>query len=396
MKSTGVVLAFLLGVVAIAHADDITTTAGQVYSNAKISRADPLGVNITHKSGVTRVLFSEMSEADRKKYGYDPQKEEAFLLQERQLAVQKEARKVEIARQEEARRDLFKPSDISVAAFHATRPKDVTVFLAEAQLDDYFNYDFSDSDNPRAKDIYWSVKIKTHEGTRIGNGYIRKEGRGAALFELIKDGKCHSIVARVRHPPQSQDSNIFFLEDFQEAPALWMRSSPNNAPRLQTKNGEVYERFRLMRREGQSVVISHATGISAIPLSELTDDSLIILGLDPEKERKYADQQAALQRKAEEVAAARQLMLANTESYYGVILQMVDGGALMINSTAHRLQEMGRSTMGRNTEPVFIEGDFNGYVDESEWHGRIYSSGTYKYTIVSGATKTTKRYKIEE
>lgn len=237
----------MLLVVTIAFGDDITTTGGKMFSNVKVSRADALGVSITHMGGAARVLFSEMTEVDRGKYGYDSAKEAAFLLEQRnrheaseraaaeaerqrqeeaerqqrarekRIAAQEKARQDEIAREERARRDLFTPSGISVAAFHATRPRDTTIFRAKAHLSDYFNFDFGEYSNPSARQLYWSVVLETPDGQGIGHGYISKAGRGADLFALIQDGKNHSIVARVRYPPNSEDSSVFFLDDYQDA-----------------------------------------------------------------------------------------------------------------------------------------------------------------------------------
>lgn len=271
MKGRGLIFTLLLGIPAIAHADDIVTIEGQVYRRVEVSRADPLGIEIMHESGAASVPFSKMTKADRKKYGYDADKEKAFFLQQleqrvaaqraardearrreeervrqerqraQQMAEQERQRAQQLAEQErqreqqqlvqwereraeavarqKARRALFKPSNISVAAFHATRPTSATVFLAEAHLSDYFNYDFSEGRN-----AYWSVDLRTRDGTDIGNGYIRKNERGAALFALIEDGEWHSILAEVAYPARSDDSSVFYLLDYLAAP-----SSPASA-----------------------------------------------------------------------------------------------------------------------------------------------------------------------
>lgn len=72
MKCLRVFVVILIGFTSLVFGDDITNTSGKVYSNVKVSQGDVFGVNISHKSGVARVLFSEMTAADRMKFGFDP------------------------------------------------------------------------------------------------------------------------------------------------------------------------------------------------------------------------------------------------------------------------------------------------------------------------------------
>ena len=134
----------------------------------------------------------------------------AYLDHLRQQAQEEKRRELE-----ELRRAMFKPSGISVKEFHATRPTEPVVFLAKAQLSDYFNYEFNDSLNPGVRGVYWSVSLHAPRGESIGNGYILKEGRGAKLFALIKDGKWHRVIVRVRYMEASRDSGVFLLDDYQ-------------------------------------------------------------------------------------------------------------------------------------------------------------------------------------
>ena len=228
--------------------DDLVTISGRTFLNVKVTGKDALSVSITHNRGVTRVLYSEMTEADQHKYGYDPEIKQAFLREqvrqkeavaqaarelemqkqealerqkreeERQLAVEQRMAQDEIDRKEQARRNRFVPSGMSVAAFRATRPTTPTVFLANAQLSDYFNYDFSDLSSPGIENLLWSVRLETPEGQDIGHGYIPKnKDRGAALFSLLKDGKWHPIVARLKYLTNSEDSGVFVIIDYKEA-----------------------------------------------------------------------------------------------------------------------------------------------------------------------------------
>lgn len=60
-------------------AEDIKTLTGQTYQDAIITRQDPASITITHKNGVSRILFQELPSDLQKKYGYDPEAEQKYL-----------------------------------------------------------------------------------------------------------------------------------------------------------------------------------------------------------------------------------------------------------------------------------------------------------------------------
>lgn len=258
-------VAVLAIVATFVFSDDIVTTTGTTYSNAKVTKRDPLGVKILHKSGVSYVTYAEMLETDKKKYGYDAKQESDLLAEKRMreeaniaakqsqkeavelaqkeaeekvkkeqaILQQKERDKLvaeEKAKQEEAEklereiRDRFKPSGMSVAAFHALKSTGVTVFVANAKLADYFNWEFSETEHKLL-----SVRLETLEGETIGYGYKRlwgkagdplnettKNERGWSLFNLLFDGKWHSLIVRVKYSTIAESSDCFFLDDYKE------------------------------------------------------------------------------------------------------------------------------------------------------------------------------------
>ena len=53
-------------------ARDITTTTGQVYHNAVVTKTQPDGVRIAHDDGVGFIDYQMLSEADRREFGFDP------------------------------------------------------------------------------------------------------------------------------------------------------------------------------------------------------------------------------------------------------------------------------------------------------------------------------------
>jgi len=76
---------------------NLTTLNGKTFEAVTIKRVDPDGLIILHKEGVAKVLFTDLAEELRIKYGYDAQKAAAFQ------AAQKEAQAAEAARQAKER-----------------------------------------------------------------------------------------------------------------------------------------------------------------------------------------------------------------------------------------------------------------------------------------------------
>ena len=88
----------------VAMSDDIVATNGLVYSDIKVLRNDPLRIFFTYtneatgKLCATNILFGEMTEIDRQKYGYDQEKAEKALRQEQRQEAVNEVRKTRIAK----------------------------------------------------------------------------------------------------------------------------------------------------------------------------------------------------------------------------------------------------------------------------------------------------------
>lgn len=54
-------------------ARDIKTLTGDVYKNVEVRFKDPTGIQIMHADGVTFLDFKNLSEADQKDFGYNPE-----------------------------------------------------------------------------------------------------------------------------------------------------------------------------------------------------------------------------------------------------------------------------------------------------------------------------------
>ncbi|MGD9874516.1 MAG: hypothetical protein AB7T27_09635 [Kiritimatiellia bacterium] len=65
-------------------AEDITTSKGKTYINARITRVEPDGISFSHAGGIAKIPFWELPEEIQKKYGYDPQKAAAYSRQSSQ------------------------------------------------------------------------------------------------------------------------------------------------------------------------------------------------------------------------------------------------------------------------------------------------------------------------
>lgn len=173
-----------------------TSTKGTQIEAALFEDKGQQIVLLNSKSGRMAIEFNALSAADMD-----------YIRNLRAKVEQEKERELALAR-----KAMFTPTGMSVAEFHATRPTRPIVFAASAKLDDYFNYEFRDDEAER---LYWSVSLDTPEGDIIGNGYILKKGRGEDLFALIKDGKQHPVLVRVKYNVNSEDSSCFLLEDFQ-------------------------------------------------------------------------------------------------------------------------------------------------------------------------------------
>lgn len=72
LSSFSMLVAVSVAAASSAWARDITTTTGQVYHNAVVTKTQPDGIRIEHDDGVGFIDFQVLSEADRKEFGYDP------------------------------------------------------------------------------------------------------------------------------------------------------------------------------------------------------------------------------------------------------------------------------------------------------------------------------------
>src|ERR1043166_1573473 len=66
----------------VSAGEDIVTSDGVTYVDARVTRSNPSSVEIVHRSGIATVRLATLPEALQKKYGYDAQKASAFEANE--------------------------------------------------------------------------------------------------------------------------------------------------------------------------------------------------------------------------------------------------------------------------------------------------------------------------
>jgi len=96
----------LVLITALAVGDDLKTISGKEYKQVKVSRVEPDGIVIIHKTGVTKLLFSELPTEVQQQFGHGPPKIEAKSLAAR-TAEQKEERVEQQKKPQETKPTLF-------------------------------------------------------------------------------------------------------------------------------------------------------------------------------------------------------------------------------------------------------------------------------------------------
>ena len=72
------------------RSEDITTFNGKTYTNVKRVKYNPVGVTVSHDSGISTIPFADIPSPVRERYGYDYQKEALFIKAEKQRKIENE------------------------------------------------------------------------------------------------------------------------------------------------------------------------------------------------------------------------------------------------------------------------------------------------------------------
>ena len=70
------------------RADDVTTLSGTTYREVRLVRVEPDGVTWTHATGACKVNFTDLPEAVRRTYHYDPKRAAAYQTAQTQARQQ--------------------------------------------------------------------------------------------------------------------------------------------------------------------------------------------------------------------------------------------------------------------------------------------------------------------
>ena len=98
---------------------------------------------------------------------------------------------------------------MSVDAFHATRPTTPQRMYVFAQLDDHFGGRFHDQ-----QDTMLSVQLLSFEEHAMGWAYVdRHSATGQRLYERLKNSSYHKLVADFSYPPDAESAGYFMLDE---------------------------------------------------------------------------------------------------------------------------------------------------------------------------------------
>lgn len=103
-----ILLTFLtLVFTAAARAEDFKTVNGKEYKDATITRAEPDGIVIKTKSGITKVYFAELPKEIQERFHYDQQKASAYSAEQaaNYTTYQKQQQDAQREREEAAARN---------------------------------------------------------------------------------------------------------------------------------------------------------------------------------------------------------------------------------------------------------------------------------------------------
>ncbi len=93
----------------VAGTADLKTLSGKTYKQARVFRPEPDGITYAFSGGMVKIPFSDLPQAIRQQYGYDPKSAAAFASQDaaaqQQLASEAQAQANNARRGEQAKAD---------------------------------------------------------------------------------------------------------------------------------------------------------------------------------------------------------------------------------------------------------------------------------------------------
>jgi hypothetical protein len=128
MKTLKTLTLLTICVTSIALADDFKTVNGKEYKNATVTRVEPDGVVLKHKSGVLKVYFAELPKEVQERFRYDPAKAAQFNAAEQAVIAQSN---VKVQQEADAKEKAAK-AQRQAQAVQAVRAQAVQAVRAQA------------------------------------------------------------------------------------------------------------------------------------------------------------------------------------------------------------------------------------------------------------------------
>ena len=96
-------------------------------------------------------------------------------------------------------------NEMSWNVYRAQRPTVPIEFRVQATLDHYYNYEFIN-----AQHYWWNIYLENSL-----YGYVKKDSEsGRRMYELLKDGKSHNLIVKIRFLPNGDPTgNVVLIED---------------------------------------------------------------------------------------------------------------------------------------------------------------------------------------
>jgi hypothetical protein len=190
-----------------------------------------------------------------------------------------------------------------------------------------------------------------------------------------------------------------------------------------TLDGKTYKDVHVVKIEPDSVTILDDDGGAKIMMTNLPPALQKQCGYDPAKAAAFESNEKAAVDKAEQAALKKKIETLLSElacPVHGKIVQVLNGGFLAelevestrtvavshqnVNTQAYGLAapivttttENKNITVGESIGTVFVSCDPTGLIDDQEWEGVVWKSGTYSYTTVEGAPRTVAKYTTSE
>lgn len=217
----------------------ITLPDGTVLKGCKATKKDATTVSVMHTDGVRKINISALSETTKTALNLDSIPTIIEIIPKDSAVSTTSANSSDVThataarpkvvssnpgiqnKTEHQKSDWPEPDEMSTAEFIATKPTNPVAFTVIAQLDNFYNFEFGQSEN-----THWSVRLDLEEMVtsrrtgekvhkRFGWGYIEQGSTtGQEVFNLIKDGKPHKIIAVVSCTPIAKDGRHFRLLRF--------------------------------------------------------------------------------------------------------------------------------------------------------------------------------------